>query len=179
MLGGQQEEGCRVVYHVQREHHQSYLWHHYQNDSIQDRHIYSVQDGTKCWSPISDLDKDMPWWNSPTLLLSQSVRSFKPSLGLDLIDPRSSHTLKSAVFKADSFPLLGRLHCKSVSERRRTDCRLLRLRKLQFESCQWGFWQWQWQLLILLALEICVTGSGPNIAHKTKPQIFISLTTTN
>ena len=53
MLGGQQEEGCRVVYHVQREHHQSYLWHHYQNESIQDRQIYSVQDGTKCRSTIS------------------------------------------------------------------------------------------------------------------------------
>ena len=32
-LGGQQEEG-RVVHHVQREHHQSYLLHHYQNASI-------------------------------------------------------------------------------------------------------------------------------------------------
>ena len=60
MSGGQQEEGCRVVYHVQREHHQSYLWHHYQNDSIQDRHIYSVQDGTKCTGcPISLVNKDM------------------------------------------------------------------------------------------------------------------------
>ena len=73
MLGGQQDGGCRVVYHVQREHHQSYLWHHYQNQSIQDRHIYSVQDGTKFRSFIFQVNKDR--WNSPTLLLSQSVSS--------------------------------------------------------------------------------------------------------
>ena len=53
MSGSQQEEGCRVFYLVQREHHQSYLWHHHQNESIQDRQIYSVQDGTKCRSTIS------------------------------------------------------------------------------------------------------------------------------
>ena len=34
--GGQQEEGHGVVYHVQGEHHQSYLLHQYQNASIQD-----------------------------------------------------------------------------------------------------------------------------------------------
>ena len=30
-LGGQREEGHGVVHHIQREHHQSYLMHHYQN----------------------------------------------------------------------------------------------------------------------------------------------------
>ena len=32
--GGQQEKGHGVVHHVQGEHHQSYLLHHYQNASI-------------------------------------------------------------------------------------------------------------------------------------------------
>ena len=37
--GGQQEEGHRVVHHVQWEHHQSYLLNHNQNASIQYRQI--------------------------------------------------------------------------------------------------------------------------------------------
>ena len=32
--GGQREEGHWVVQHVQGEHHQTYLLHHYQNASI-------------------------------------------------------------------------------------------------------------------------------------------------
>ena len=49
MLGGQQDEGFRVVYHVQREH----------CGTIQNRHIYLVQDGTKCRFPISHVYNDM------------------------------------------------------------------------------------------------------------------------
>ena len=30
-LGGQQEEGHGVVHHLQQEHHQSHLMHHFQN----------------------------------------------------------------------------------------------------------------------------------------------------
>ena len=37
--GEQQEEGHRVVHQVQEEHHQTYLLHHYQNATIQDRQI--------------------------------------------------------------------------------------------------------------------------------------------
>ena len=37
---GQQEEGHGVGHHVQGEHHQTYLLHHYQNASIQDRQIH-------------------------------------------------------------------------------------------------------------------------------------------
>ena len=37
--GGQQEEGHGVVHHVQGEHHQSYLLHHYQNAIIQIRQM--------------------------------------------------------------------------------------------------------------------------------------------
>ena len=33
--GGQREEGHGEVHHVQGEHHQTYLLHHYQNASIQ------------------------------------------------------------------------------------------------------------------------------------------------
>ena len=35
----QREEGHWGVHHVQGEHHQTYLLHHYQNASIQDRQI--------------------------------------------------------------------------------------------------------------------------------------------
>ena len=37
--GGQQEEGHGVVHHVQGEHRQTFLLHHYQNASIQGRQI--------------------------------------------------------------------------------------------------------------------------------------------
>ena len=37
--GGQREEGHGVVHHVQGEHYQPYLLHHYQNASIQGRQI--------------------------------------------------------------------------------------------------------------------------------------------
>ena len=37
--GGQQEEGHGEVHHVQGGHHQTYLLHHYQIASIQDRQI--------------------------------------------------------------------------------------------------------------------------------------------
>ena len=37
--GGQREEGLWVVHHIQGEHHQPYLLHHYRNVSIQDRQI--------------------------------------------------------------------------------------------------------------------------------------------
>ena len=37
--GGQREEGHGVVHHVQGEHYQPYLLHHYQNASIQGRRI--------------------------------------------------------------------------------------------------------------------------------------------
>ena len=43
--GGQREEGHGVVHHVQGEHHQTYLLHHYQNASIQGRQIQCMQDG--------------------------------------------------------------------------------------------------------------------------------------
>ena len=42
--GGQQEEGHGVVYHVQLEHYQSFLLHHYQNASIQGRQIQCRKD---------------------------------------------------------------------------------------------------------------------------------------
>ena len=42
--GGQGEEGHAVVHHVQQEHHQTYLFHHYQNASIQGRHIQCRKD---------------------------------------------------------------------------------------------------------------------------------------
>ena len=45
--GGQREEGHGVVHHVQGEHHQTYLWHHYQNASM--------------WTRT--------WWNNLTLIL--------------------------------------------------------------------------------------------------------------
>ena len=86
MLGGQQEEGCRVVYLVQREHHQSYLWHHYQNEIIQDRHINSVQDGTKCRSPIFCVDKDMVE-KSHTTLYSICKEYLNHPLGFTLSTP--------------------------------------------------------------------------------------------
>ena len=37
--GEQQEEGHVVFHHVQGEHHQTYLLHHYQNASIQNTQI--------------------------------------------------------------------------------------------------------------------------------------------
>ena len=42
--GGQREEGHGVVHHVQGEHHQTYLLHHYQNASIQGRQIQCRMD---------------------------------------------------------------------------------------------------------------------------------------
>ena len=41
---GQQEEGHGVVHHVQGEHHQTYLLHHYQNASIQGTQIQCRMD---------------------------------------------------------------------------------------------------------------------------------------
>ena len=55
ITGAQQEEGHGVVHHVQWEHHQSYLLHHYQNASIQDRQIQCRKDQIQ----VSDVDKDM------------------------------------------------------------------------------------------------------------------------
>ena len=43
LLGGQQEERLGEVHHVQGEHHQSYLLHHYQNASILDRQIQCMK----------------------------------------------------------------------------------------------------------------------------------------
>ena len=42
--GGQREEGHGVVHHVQGEHHQTYLLHHYQNASIQGGQIQCRMD---------------------------------------------------------------------------------------------------------------------------------------
>ena len=42
--GGHREEGHGVVHHVQGEHHQTYLLHHYQNASIQGRQIQCRMD---------------------------------------------------------------------------------------------------------------------------------------
>ena len=53
--GGHQEEGHRVVHHVQGEHHQTYLLHHYQNASIQGRQIQCRMDQLK----VSHVDKEM------------------------------------------------------------------------------------------------------------------------
>ena len=39
--GGQRQEGHGVVHRVQGEHHQTYLYHHYQNARIQGRQILS------------------------------------------------------------------------------------------------------------------------------------------
>ena len=55
ITGGQQEEGHGVVHHVQWEHHQSYLLHHYQNASIQDRQIQCRKDQME----VSNVEKDM------------------------------------------------------------------------------------------------------------------------
>ena len=41
--GGQREEGHGVVHHVQWEHHQSYLLHHYKNASIQGGQIQRIR----------------------------------------------------------------------------------------------------------------------------------------
>ena len=41
---GQQEEGHGVVHHVQGEHHQTYLLHHYQNARFQGRQIQCRMD---------------------------------------------------------------------------------------------------------------------------------------
>ena len=53
--GGQREEGHGVVHHVQGEHHQTYLLHHYQNASIQGRQIQCRKDQMQ----VSHVDKDM------------------------------------------------------------------------------------------------------------------------
>ena len=53
--GGQQEEGLGVVHQVQEEHHQTYLLHHYQNATIQDRQIQCRKDQTQ----VSHVEKDM------------------------------------------------------------------------------------------------------------------------
>ena len=50
--GGQLKEGNGVVHHVQEEHHQTYLLHHYQNGSIQDIQI-------QCRKDQIQIDKDM------------------------------------------------------------------------------------------------------------------------
>ena len=50
--GGQREAGHGVVHHVQEEHHQTYLLHHYQNASIQ---IQCMKDQMQ----FSHVDKDM------------------------------------------------------------------------------------------------------------------------
>ena len=43
-ISGGREEGHGVVHHVQGEHHQTYLLHHYQNASIQGRQIQCRMD---------------------------------------------------------------------------------------------------------------------------------------
>ena len=53
--GGQLEEGQGVVHHVQWEHHQSYLLHHYQNESIQGRQIQCRKDQLQ----VSHVEKNM------------------------------------------------------------------------------------------------------------------------
>ena len=53
--GGQREEGHGVVHHVQGEHHQTYLLHHYQNASIQGRQIQCRMDQLK----VSHVDEGM------------------------------------------------------------------------------------------------------------------------
>ena len=70
ILGGQQEEGHGVVHHVQLEHHQSYLLHHYQNASIQGRQIQCRTDQMQ----VSHVQKNMVEQSS-TVPDSQSKRS--------------------------------------------------------------------------------------------------------
>ena len=53
--GGQQEEGQGIDHHIQYEHHQSYLLHHYQNASIQGRQIQCRKDQMH----VSHVDKNM------------------------------------------------------------------------------------------------------------------------
>ena len=53
--GGQREEGHGVVHHVQGEHHQTYLLHHYKNASIQDIQIPFMKDQIH----FSHVDQDM------------------------------------------------------------------------------------------------------------------------
>ena len=64
---GQWEEGYGVVHHLQREHHQSNLMHHYQNASIQ------------CNPLVPNPPRPIPNQSNPN-----------SSLGLDLIDSQSS-----------------------------------------------------------------------------------------
>ena len=61
--GGQQEEGFGVVHQVQEEHHQTYLLHHYQNATIQDRQIQCRKDQTQVSYAVRT------WWNRPALFL--------------------------------------------------------------------------------------------------------------
>ena len=68
--GGQQEEGHGVVHHVQWDHHQSYLLHHYQNASIQGRQIQCRKDQMQ----VSHVEKNMVEQSS-TVPKSQSIRS--------------------------------------------------------------------------------------------------------
>ena len=53
--GGQREEGHGVVYHVQGEHHQTYLLHHYQNARLQYRQIKCRVDQMQ----VSHVEKNM------------------------------------------------------------------------------------------------------------------------
>ena len=52
--GGQLKKGHGVVHHVQEEHHQTYLLHHYQNASIQYIQIQCRKDQIQ----FSHVDKD-------------------------------------------------------------------------------------------------------------------------
>ena len=68
--GVQREEGHGVVHHVQWEHHQSYLLHHYRNASIQGRQIQCRKDQMK----VCHVEKNMVEQSS-TVPNSQSIRS--------------------------------------------------------------------------------------------------------
>ena len=78
--GGQREEGHGIVHHVQCEHHQSYLLHHYRNASIQGRQIQCRKDQMQ----VSHVEKNMVEQSS-TVPNSESIililSSSGPGLG--------------------------------------------------------------------------------------------------
>ena len=69
-IGVQQEEGHGVDHHVQWEHDQSYMLHHYQNASIQGRQIQCRKDEMQ----VSHVEKNIVEQSS-TVPNCQSLRS--------------------------------------------------------------------------------------------------------